>query len=218
LIDCRGENRLKAYYTKWHELVHLLILTDQSRLVFRRTHVAHQPKPPEEALVDVIAGTLAFYPEMVRVHARGEISFERIEELRAKLCPSASRQSALMGITKAWPKPCILLEARLAHKAGEVNPNQQSFSFKVVPPPVLRAVHVTPNDAARKLGIRTIAHFRVPPKSVVYRVFHQGIQYEEAVEELSMWRSSDGTQWSSGSVLVRAKNFGDSVQALLILQ
>lgn len=121
VIDCRGENKRKAYYTKWHELVHLLILTDQSRLVFRRAHIAHQPKPPEEALVDVITGTLAFYPAMVRSHAQGEISFESIEELRAKLCPSASRQSALLGISKAWPKPCILLEARLAHKAGQVN-------------------------------------------------------------------------------------------------
>lgn len=216
VIDCRGDNKRKAYYTKWHELVHLLILTDQSRLVFRRTHLAHQPKPPEEALVDVIAGTFAFYPEMVRTHAEGEISFERIEELRSKLCPSASRQSALLGISKAWPKPCVLVEARLAHKVGQVNPNQQSFSFKVVPPPVLRAVHVTPNDAARKAGIRAIANFRVPPKSVVYRVFHEGLQYAEDLEELSMWRSSDGTQWNGGTVRVKAKNFGDCVQALLI--
>jgi hypothetical protein len=216
VIDCRGENKYKAYYTKWHELVHLLILTDQSRLVFRRTHVADQPKSPEEALVDVIAGTLAFYPEMVRSHAQGEISFESIEELRQKLCPSASRHSALLGISKAWPKPCILLDARLAYKAGQMNPTQHSFSFKVVPPPVLRAVHVTPNDAARKMGIKTIPNFRVPPKSVVYRVFHEGIPYAEAIEELSSWSSSEGARWSGGTVLVKAKKFGDSVQALLI--
>ena len=100
VIDCRGDNLRRAYFTKWHELVHLLILTDQSRLVFRRTHTPEQCKSPEEALVDVVAGTLAFYPDLVRPHARGEISFEAIESLRQKLCPSASQQSALLGITQ----------------------------------------------------------------------------------------------------------------------
>jgi len=56
-----------------------------------------------------------------------------------------------------------LLDARLAHKAGKGNPNQQSFSFKIVPPPLLRAVHVTTKEAVRKMGIRAVANFRVPP-------------------------------------------------------
>ena len=97
-----------------------------------------------------------------------------------------------------------------------MNPTQHSFSFKVVPPPTLRAVHVTPNDAARKMGIKTIPNFRVPQKSVVYRVFHEGISYAEAIEELSSWNSSEGARWSGGTVLVKAKKVGDSVQALLI--
>lgn len=216
VIDCRGNNKFRAYYTKWHELVHLLILTDQSRLVFRRTHAPNQPKTPEEALVDVIAGTLAFYPAMVRAHAKGEISFEQIEDLRGKLCPSASRHSALLGITKAWPTACILLEARLAHKAGEVDSRQHAFSFKKIVPPVLRAVHVSPNDVARKLGMMAIPNFRVPAKSVISRVFHEQLPYAEAVEELSSWTSSGGRRWEAGTVIVKAKNFGDSIQALLI--
>lgn len=216
VIDCRGANKIRAYYTKWHELVHLLILTDQGRLVFRRTHTAQQPKSPEEALVDVVAGTLAFYPDMVRAHAEGRISFEKIEQLRQKLCPSASRHSALLGISKAWPSACILVDARLAHKAGEMKLNQHSFSFQKVRPPVLRAVHVTPNDAARKLGIKTIPNFRVPSTSIIYRVFHEGISYGQATEELSSWSSSEGTHWDGGTVVVEAKNFGDSVQALLV--
>jgi hypothetical protein len=216
VIDCRGTNIYRAYYTKWHELVHLLILTDQSRLVFRRTHAPNQPKTPEEALVDVVAGTLAFYPEMVRAHAKGEISFEKIAELRRELCPSASQHSALLGIAKAWPTACVLLDVRLAHKAAEVDSSQHSFAFKKVAGPTLRAVHVTLNEGARKLGIKVIPHFRVPTNSVIHRVFREQLPYAEAIEELSWWSSSDGTRWGGGTVKVKARFWSDSVQVLLI--
>lgn len=175
-----------------------------------------QCKSPEEALVDFVAGTLAFYPDLVRPHAKGEISLEAIEALRQKLCPSASQQSALLGITQRWTTPCILVEARLAHKAGEFDPGQSSFDFKRVPPPVLRAVHAKLNDAARRAGIRVIPNFRVPSNSVIYRVFHEELGYAESPEDLSAWKSSSGACWSGGPVLVKAKQFGDSVQALII--
>jgi len=216
VIDCRGENLRRAYFTKWHELVHLLVLTDQSRLVFRRTHTAEQRKSPEEALVDVVAGTLAFYADLVRPYAKGEISFEAIEALRQQLCPSASQQSALLGIAQVWSTPCILVEARLGHKAGENDPDQGSFGFRKVPAPVLRAIHAKPNDSARNAGIKVIPNFRVPPKSVIYRVFHEGLTYAETVEDLSLWRSSTGASWGAGPVRVKARRLGDSVQALII--
>jgi hypothetical protein len=216
VIDCRGENLRRAYFTKWHELVHLLVLTDQSRLVFRRTHTVQQCKSPEEALIDVVAGTLAFYADLVQPHAKGEISFEAIEALRKTLCPSASQQSALLGITQVWSTPCILVEARLAHKAGEIDPDQVNFGFKKVPAPALRAVHAKPNDSARNAGIKVIPNFRVPPKSVIYRVFHEGLTYAESTEDLSLWVSSSGARWDTGPVLVKARRFGDAVQALII--
>jgi hypothetical protein len=76
VIDCRGEKRFRSYYTKWHELGHLLILTDQMRLTFRRTHFGLEDKDPEEALVDVIAGAFGFLPELVRPLAKGQPSFD----------------------------------------------------------------------------------------------------------------------------------------------
>lgn len=216
IIDCRGENRIRAYYTKWHELVHLLILTDQTRLAFRRTHVARQAKSPEESLVDVIAGSFAFYPAIVREHARGEISFEQIEAIRASVFPEASQQSALLGIAKSWPSACILVEAQLAHKAGEGPGPQQSFSFKTSPVPELRAVHVTVNDEANKIGVKVIPRFRVPKRSVIYRVFAETIAYAESTEELASWTSSGGERWEGGTVLVKARLRGNGVQALLV--
>src|ERR1035441_6851450 len=87
VIDCRGEKRFRSYYTKWHELGHLLILTDQMRLTFRRTHFGLEDKDPEEALVDVIAGAFGFLPDIVRPLAKGQPSFDGIEDIRIHLCP-----------------------------------------------------------------------------------------------------------------------------------
>lgn len=51
VIDCRGEKRFRSYYTKWHEMGHLLILTDQMRLTFRRTHFGLEDKDPRKPLL-----------------------------------------------------------------------------------------------------------------------------------------------------------------------
>src|SRR5262249_30228365 len=62
VIDCRGSKASARYFTKWHEIAHLLTMTDQLRLVFRRTQCSSQSKEPEEALMDVIAGQFGFRP------------------------------------------------------------------------------------------------------------------------------------------------------------
>src|SRR5690606_15344170 len=108
LIDCRGDKRFRSYYTKWHELGHLLILTDQMRLSFRRTHVVRDEKDPEEMMVDVIAGTFGYFKDIVRPVTSGPVSWESIEAVRTRLCPESSRQAAVIGIVKSWPVPALL--------------------------------------------------------------------------------------------------------------
>ena len=119
VIDCRGEKRFRSYYTKWHELGHLLILTDQMRLTFRRTHFELEDKDPEEALVDVIAGAFGFLPDLVRPQATGQPTFDQIKRSGRNSIPEASQQASLIGIARAWPTPCILLQAQMALKRGE---------------------------------------------------------------------------------------------------
>jgi hypothetical protein len=216
VIDCRGDKRLRSYYTKWHELGHLLILTDQMRLTFRRTHFGLDEKDPEEALVDVIAGAFGFLPELVRPLAKGEPSFEKIEELRMKLCPEASQQASLIGIVRAWPTSCILLQAQLALKRGETRGlAQRSSGFRIEPTAALRAVQISPNDAARTSALMIFPNIRVPERSVIYRVFSEKIDEAEAKENLSWWESSDGTQLPDADVFVQARSAWDGVQALI---
>ena len=99
VIDRRGEKASRSYFTKWHELGHLLILTDQLRLNFRRTHFVPNLKDPEEALVDIIAGHFGFFEDLVRKQAKGaRASFSGFDGLRQTLCPEASRQASRIGI------------------------------------------------------------------------------------------------------------------------
>jgi hypothetical protein len=215
IIDCRGKKKQRSYHTKWHEVGHLLILTDQTRLAFRRTHDRTQPKSAEESLVDVIAGEFSFYPSMVEPHISGDISFDKIERVRVALCPEASTYSSILNLTKLWPTPCIWLEARLARKKSEEDNGQSAFAFRKTNPPVLRAVHVGANAAAKEFGITMIPNFRVPPQSVIHQVFANQLACRDATEDLSMWTSSDGARLARCPVRVQAKFIGDSVHALL---
>jgi len=215
IIDCRGPKVFASYFTKWHELAHLFTLTPQMRLVFRRTHAAAF-LDPEESLMDVIAGEMAFWPDFLNADRHQEISFELLDRIRKEFCPQASFQSSLIGIVKALPKPCILLTAQLSLKKGQkLGVAQMSFGNCPAPAPQLRAVHVSVNHAAREEDILMHAHWRVPERSVIYRSFEQGTNLE-AVENLDWWTTSDGSQLRSCNVLVKAKYSSESVTALLI--
>lgn len=217
VIDCRGEKAHRENYTKWHELGHLLILTGEGRASFRRTHCSPDvSKDPEESMVDVIAGTFAFFPEMVRPLAQGPVSFELVESIRQQLSPEASRQSALIGIVKAWPTPCLLVHAELGLRKSDKRKLQQgSFGFEPEPEFSLRAVHVTQSEPARQTGFFIFPNMRVPQQSIIFSVFSDGTGQAEAVEDLDFWESSDGARLKSQPVLVKVRFAWNSVEALI---
>lgn len=216
IIDCRNLKRQRSYHTKWHEIGHLLILTDQTRLAFHRTHVAYHPKSAEESLVDAVAGEFSFYRSLLAKHLTGPISFEKIERIRTSCCPEASLYSSILNVSKLWPTPCIWIEARLAGKKSQENLLQESFGFKPAVEKTLRAVYTSPNDAARAIGFGIIPNFRVPRKSVISRVFEQRLAVSEAQEDLGWWESSDGKRLNALRVHVQARQIGDSVHALIV--
>ena len=217
IIDCRGPKVFASYFTKWHELAHLFTLTPQMRLVFRRTHAA-ATLDPEESLMDVIAGEMAFWPDFLNADRDQEISFGLIDRIRKDFCPQASLQASIIGIAKALPKPCILLTAQLSlKKSQKLGAAQLRFANCPAPTPQLRAVHVTVNRVAREQGFHMHAHWRVPEQSVIYRAFDQRADFD-AVEDLDWWSTSGGSQLASSKVLVKAKYSPGSVTALIIPQ
>jgi phosphoglycolate phosphatase-like HAD superfamily hydrolase len=216
VIDCRGDKVYRANYTK-HEIGHLLILTDQLRISFSRTFCTQDLKDPEESLVDVIAGRFAFWPPLFKEQTIGPISFDRIEEIRVANCPEASKQSALLGIVKAWQGPCVLLEARLAlRKDQQRMAAQGTFAFRGPAQAALRVSNVTVNDAAADAGLRVHRNWRVPEQSVMFRVFNSGGD-GVASEDLSWWETSSGTRLPAMTVNVEARRTADALQALITL-
>lgn len=216
VIDCRGDKAAREYFTKWHELAHLLCLTDQMRLSFRRTHSDRQSKDPEESMMDVIAGHLGFFPALIRPHAKGDASFEKIESLRIRICAEASRESAITGIVHAWQSPVLLVRAELALRAEEVRQaKQMGFGFAAKPVPVLRAVTVIENGEARRARFRIHPNMRVPDRSIVHAVFDDQLRNGGADENLDWWESSDGKQLSSTPIRVDARRTWNGVEALI---
>jgi hypothetical protein len=217
VIDCRSDKAFRAYFSKWHELAHLLTLTQQTRLVFRRTH-ATTLVDAEEGLMDLIAGEVGFLVDFIPSRGFADISFEMIENVRRQVSPDASYQAASIGIVRALPRPCILLEARLALKKSEERNKAQlrlAIPVHAEHTPSLRAVHTTTNQAARDIGIYLPKNWKVPAKSVVATVFEFGGS-ARAQENLSWWRTSSGARLPNCPVTVEARRVGDSVIALLV--
>ncbi len=217
VIDCRGDKSSRAYFTKWHEIAHILTLTSQEETVFRRSHEPASGNEPKERLMDIIAGRIGFYPAITCKFINGDISFEAIESLRVQLCPEASFQSALISFARFWPKPCILVRAGMGlKKSEEALANQQSFFFSEGPKPALRVSQVTRSHTAREAGFFVPPRHRVPERSVISDVFSQHIAYKEADECLSWWESSGGKRLDPCSVSVKAKRGTDCVHALIV--
>ncbi|MCI0392345.1 MAG: hypothetical protein MOB07_26735 [Acidobacteria bacterium] len=216
VIDCRGAKAARAYFTKWHEIAHLLTMTKQMRLVFRRTHNSVSKQDPEERLMDEIAGRFGFYPPLVHRHITDEISFELIENLRQQLCPEASLQSSLINFIKYWPAPCILLHAEMGYRRDEESKlAQQGFFFLDPPEAALRAVAVSTNERAREEGFAIHENMRVPEKSVISQVFFGDSLSDEAEEDLSWWEASNGARLPARPIRVKARRISQSAEALV---
>ena len=217
VIDCRGSKGFRSYFTKWHEIAHLLILTNQQRLKFMRTNLQPCKTNPEEAMVDIIAGRFGFYPPFIQKKAYdSDLTFERIDELREELCPEASIHSSLIGFVQAWPGPSTLALCELGLKKNEqALAAQQCFAFKDDPIPLLRATKITSNQAARDISLIIFKNMRVPISSVIYKLHNEFNDYAEAEENLAIWETSSGRKMKDIIARVRVKRYGTKVFALL---
>jgi hypothetical protein len=191
-------------------------MTNQMRLVFRRTHNSVSKQDPEERLMDEIAGKFGFYPPLVHRHITGEISFELIEDMRRQLCPEASLLSSMINFIKYWPTPCIFLRAEMGYRRDEEsNLAQQGFFFLDPPEAALRAVEVSANEKARQERFTIHENMRVPEKSVVSQVFFGDSLSGVANEDLSWWETSKGMRLPARTIRVKARRIAQSGEALI---
>ena len=117
VIDCRGSKESRRFFSRWHEIAHLLTMTRQLDLYHRSTD-----KPPLERLMDHIAGEVGFFdpifgPALSSHVARGRpLTFAAVDAIREEFCPHASFQSTLIACVKRAPSPILYIEAGLGLK------------------------------------------------------------------------------------------------------
>jgi hypothetical protein len=226
VIDCRGHKASRAYFSKWHEVGHVLTLPAQMSFKFRRT--PSWKKDPEEQIVDRVAGDLAFYsplflPELLaRVRGERRLTFQVIEELRTTVCPGASREATIRGAVARIPFPQVLVIANMGLKRDEQR-TLTSLQMRLFPEneipfePKLRAVDVIGNTLASNVGLRIHPNMEVPLESVIADAFEDtsfGTQVLSGVENLNWWKHSRG-QLDNIPIRVEAMKAGNRVLALI---
>jgi hypothetical protein len=224
-INCRGWHGFRRYYSKWHEVVHLLLDGAQLRFAFRKTSV--DKKHPEEILVDKIAGVLAFYPEIFNPVllreigvAGGRLTFDVIERVRDQVAPEASREATLYACLRGCGLPVYFVKARLGYKRSQERQLNDLLASITdpddAPQPKLRIKDASASAACQKLGIHLHENMEVPESSIVASTFHGEERHVNHGEErLELWRTSQSGPVGVGLIHVEAVRYGEDVWCLL---
>ena len=225
IIDCRGNKGPRRFFSRWHEIAHLLTLYRQMELPLHRSTVE---KDPTEKLMDIIAGEVGFYGPLFvpmlagEIHKSGGLTFAVVESVRAQFCPDASFQSTLNACVAHCGSPAILLEIGMGYKIEELrklNSPQIDLLPPAPPKPQLRVLNSVSNPQARSISFRIPRNMRVPKSSVLATVFNAGADSlsvaAEGSENLYAWDSSDGSTLPRKNVSMQAFKVHDRVFAIV---
>jgi hypothetical protein len=220
-INCRGWHKYRKYFSKWHEVVHLLLDGKQLKFAFRKTSAAK--KHPQERLVDKIAGALAFHPDLFdpvfarQVQSAGGLSFDMIERVREEIAPDASRESTIYACLRACSEPMYFLKARMKYKRSEEQQLTDLLSGitsdENAPQRKLRLDTSTASPVAQRSGVRLHENMEVPTDSIVAQAFRDG--GARGFEQLEIWQTSKQDPIGTGPIEVEAVRYADEVWALM---
>ena len=225
-IDARGGRSARAYFTAWHEIAHLLLQPPQlSFSGFRRINLdMATAKDPIEALVDQVAGELAFYEPFVtpglarELKLIGCLTLDGISRIREAVTPEASFSATAHALVRMMDEPIAFLVADMRLKlseARELASDQLTLIGRPAPQEKLRVVSAFPNQLAKEAGFKIFQHMRVPEDSVIAAAYHEAVFGSlERIEEQGDWESS-GRQLSQLRLRVEARKFGSVVYALI---
>ena len=224
VIDCRGVKAARRFFTRWHEIAHLLTLHGQLELPLHRSS-----NSPTERLMDAIAGEIGFYEPLFGPVLAEELAKERfltfgtVERIRQRFCPDASFQATLNACVNRLGSAALVMEARIGYKKSEqreLDSRQRQLIQSVAPRAKLRVYSVAGNKRAVRSQLKVHQNMQVPPASLIYKLFvNDGgtVRSEIAgVESLGVWRHSDGSSLANIAVRIEARRLPDSVLALVL--
>ena len=214
VIDCRDDKGARRFFTRWHEIAHLLVEPDCEQQVFRSSD------EPLERLMDQIAGHVGFYHSIFaplfesHMSQHRNLTFETVESIRQAFCPYASFQSTLFACHRRLPNPLLYIEARMGYTAEERRGLNQMRMFDE-PEMKLRIQLVIPNKPASDMQLTVRNNMRVPETSIVYRAFEDKLSDVIGEENLKTWTFSKGGHLLDCDVLIQARRIDDLVMATI---
>lgn len=227
VINCRARHAYRKYFSKWHEVVHLILDGNQLRFAFRKTSARR--KHPEEILVDKIAGVVAFYPPLFvpllrrEITAAGHLTFDVIERVRQQIAADASWESTVRACLRHCTEPVYFLQANLGYKRAEEEQLNDLLAGiaddESQPKPKLRVLRATPSPAVQAAGVRFHERMEVPNRSVVAAAFEQVLPVTRyGSERLETWQTSTTGPIGTGPIEIEAAKYGRDVWALVTLK
>jgi hypothetical protein len=225
IVDCRGQKGLRRFFTRWHEIAHILTLNQQLELRLHRTSTATEQKPSEK-LMDTIAAEIGFYKPLfspifkAELAAAGRLTFGVVEKIRDRFCSEASFAATLHACLKEYDQPGVLLDCGMGYKKEErlqLESKQGLLLPEKLPNPKLRLLSVSPN-AASKGQFSFHKNMSVPAISLIQDC-HSGKCGETLpcarAESLQIWRHSDGTCLGFNSIHIEVRKMGEHTHALV---
>src|SRR6478736_3320539 len=208
VIDARGAKASKEWFSKWHELAHL-IAEPQMKLAFRRTQATR--RDPVERLMDQIAAELAFYPKLLLPALEDfgvDLSAPKLTKLQTfqnSALNFASLHATLIAVLRHSPVPAVLIEARMSLKKSEKQALKQGSLFDLgTREQKLRAITTAHNPAAVKHKLFIHQWIRVPERSVIHRLYlGEACEFQPVREDLSWW-ISEGKELTQRKVVAEA--------------
>ena len=216
VIDCRGDKAARRFFTRWHEIAHLLVEPDCERQVFRSTD------EPLERLMDQIAGHVGFYDSIfsplfnTQISEGGRLTFDIVEAVRQEFCPYASFQSTLYACHRRLTTSLLYVEARMEYTASERRGLKQMRMFDDdKPEKKLRVQLAVPNGPASEMDLTARNNMRVPESSVIYRAFVEELTDASGEENLNSWTFSKGGSLIDCEVFIQARRIDQAVMATI---
>jgi hypothetical protein len=213
LIDCRGAKAFRKFFTRWHEIAH--VMTNGKQLLLP-LHRSSNQQNGEEKLMDVIAAQIGYYTDLfdpilreeMRV-AGGKLTFEVVDRVRARYAEEASFEATMNACIARSQLPVSYIECGMGLKKSERNAGTTGTK----PQPKLRVLKSSRGDNAPHFHL----NMAVPALSKISSSFQEDftMPLNLGTENLSIWTHSDGRSIGTDDVCIATRKSFDKILALV---
>jgi hypothetical protein len=203
VLNSQG-NWAREYFSGFHEITHPILEPPQQEFRFRRRTSA---KNSVEAIVDQVAGKIAFHPRFVGpliiATSSSHLNWDVVSSIKAQFSQTSSLMAITKGIVNLWPQPVFFFDAQFKRRKNR--PNED---------PKLRIQLQGMSPAAVASGIFFPVNMRVPIESPAYVAYRLKRQIDD-YESLKYWTTSSGSARPDIRATTSARPYDSGVYILI---